>query len=352
MLKVLMCGNHPQNKGGMTSVINQIKAYDWKKENIKIIFIPTYKPGKKVTKTVFFGYSYLKILWQMIINKPDIVHMHMSYKGSFVRKYYIHILCKFFGVKDIIHLHGSEFEKWYYSSNEYIKKKIRKLLEEVSCVIVLGEEWEKVIRKITPDARIETISNGIKIPSKTVSWRKDKCEVLFLGVLILRKGVTDLLKAISLLDKKNRIGNMHFTIAGTGSEEERLKYECRKLNIEKVVTFVGWIDGEKKKYYLENSQIMVSPSYNEGLPISILEAISYGMPVVSTDVGDISHVVRNNKNGILVKPGDIDGLAEALLNVSKEENFINMSKMSKKIAEEDYNLDHFYCKLKNIYFKL
>lgn len=352
MLKVLMCGNHPQNKGGMTSVIKQIRDYDWSKENIHIDFIPTYKPGLAITKTVYFCYSYMKIFWKIIVDKPDVIHMHMSYKGSFSRKYYIHLMCKLFHVKDVIHLHGSEFKKWYDFSSKKKQLKIRKLLREVSCFIVLGKEWENVIKNIEPLTNTEIISNGIKIPSRRVEWQENKCEVLFLGVLIPRKGVFDLLQAIKKLEDDEKIENIHFTIAGTGIEEEKLKKECNKLNLVEKVAFVGWVDGDRKKYYLENCQIMVSPSYNEGLPISILEAISYGMPVVSTNVGDVSHVVRNNVNGKLFEPGDINALKEALSHVTKKENFKKMSKESRRIAENEYSIDIFYQKLKNIYLNL
>ncbi|WP_373483682.1 glycosyltransferase family 4 protein [Acetobacterium sp.] len=349
MIKILMCGNHPTNKGGMTSVINQICEYDWKQDDIQLSFIPTFKPGNSAVKILFFCCSYFKLISKMICDRPDIVHVHMSYKGSFTRAFSIHLLCKLLGVKDVIHLHGSEFEKWYDSSSELKQKKIRKLLRECSQFIVLGDKWKKVISRIESTTKIYVISNGIKIPEKTVQWRVDCCKILYLGVLIPRKGLSDLLNAIKRLKDTGSISNMHFIIAGTGSDEKKLKTEVEKMHLNDKVEFVGWVSGDKKTYYLEHCQVMVSPSYNEGLPISILEAASYGMPIVATDVGDIASVVLDNISGFLIRPGDIEALTDALGKVSMKENYKNMSINARCIAVDKFSIDIFLKKLFEVY---
>ena len=349
MIKVLMIGNHPSNKGGMTSVINQIRNHRWTDEGIELSFIPTYYPGNPIRKTLCFAASYTRILWRFITAKPDIVHMHMSYKGSFSRKNAVHRLCKAFHVKDIIHLHGSEFAKWYDSADSKLKAEIQKLLEECSCFIVLGEKWKEVIRRIAPAANVRIISNGIEVPKETVCWNDNRCQVLYLGVLIPRKGVSDLIDAVSVLNRNGELKNQVFVIAGTGEEEEKLKNQTEEAGLNGIVQFAGWVSGEKKDELLRSSQILVSPSYNEGLPISILEAASYGMPIVSTDVGDISAVVRDGKNGILIKPGDTDALAKGIENVSNRDTFSRMSAESRKIIEENFSIDVFLRNIRQAY---
>ena len=352
MINVLMVGNHPSNKGGMTSVINQIRSHDWTEDNVDLSFVPTFFPGNPLKKSLFFAYAYLRIFARMLIKRPDIVHMHMSYKGSFTRKYQIHKLCQAFGVKDIIHLHGSEFEKWYNEVDEKKKADIVRLLNEASAFIVLGEEWETVIKRITPDANVIVISNGVEIPTETVSWNDKNCTVLFLGVLIPRKGVSDLIKAIKEIRDSKQLGLLKFVIAGTGEKEEELKREAYDAGLADVVSFTGWVSGDKKKQLILDSQVLVSPSYNEGLPISILEAASYGMPIVSTDVGDISSVVKDGVNGALITPGDIDGLVNGILSVSSPEAFQRMSRNSRQIIEDSFSIESFYMKLKKLYQNL
>ncbi len=352
MIKVLMVGNHPSNKGGMTSVIGQIRSKEWTQEGIELTFIPTYFPGNPIKKVLFFGIAYFKILIRFFFNKPDIVHMHMSYKGSFTRKNAIHKLCKLFRVKDIIHLHGSEFEKWYYASKEEKRKKIKRLLSECDRFIVLGEGWKNIVNRIEPAAPVTIINNGIEIPEEMVSWNDTCCQVLFLGVLIPRKGLRDLVKAVSILKDTGKIGILHFVIAGTGEEESVIKNLVKEAGVDDFVSFAGWVSGDKKKELLLKSQVLISTSYNEGLPISILEAASYGLPIVSTDVGDISSVVKNGINGFLFEPGDVDAIIDALKNISCCDRFKQMSIESRKIIESTFSIELFYRRLMKLYQEL
>lgn len=352
MVKVLMCGNHPSNKGGMTSVISQIMSHDWKKDNIQLKFIPTFYPGNNVIKAMYFAVAYIKVLFALLFFRPDIVHMHMSYKGSFQRKYLIFKLCKRFKIKVIIHLHGSEFEKWFNSANYKTKKKVRYLLRESNAFLVLGEKWKSVINTIEPLANTIVVRNAIAIPDTMVQWNDAYCQILYLGVLIERKGLDDLLYALDILKVNNKLDGIKVAIAGSGSEEIRLKKICKQKKLEKYVTFYGWISGKEKERLIKDSQVMVLPSYNEGLPVSILEAISYGMPVVATDVGDVSAAVHNEQNGFIVSPGDIDALAQKLGEVSQKGYFIRMSRESRKIAQELFSEDVFFSILRECYFGL
>ena len=171
-----------------------------------------------------------------------------------------------------------------------------------------------------------------------------------MGILIERKGVADLLKAVNKIALDKKVNNMRLVIAGTGKEEEKLKQMSKDLDIDQYITFAGWTSGEKKCELLRNCQLLVLPSYNEGLPIAILEALSYGMPVVATDVGDISSAVKDNKNGYLIQPGDYSQLAIALEKIaSSRELYIKMSDASRDIAEKAFNEKVYFKQLKVCY---
>lgn len=344
-----MVGNDSSVKGGITSVINQIMSYDWKAHGVDMKFIPTYNETNNFKKILFFVQAYQGIKKQIKENKPDVVHIHMSYKGSFTRKYLIHKLCKKNNIPDIIHLHGSEFKKWYDEVNEKKKSEIRTLLCEAKACIVLGEKWNDLIKEIEPKANTVVVSNTVHIPGETVRW-EEPVKFLFLGVLIKRKGVSDLLKAIKLL--KDELGAQKFkvVIAGSGVEEENLKIESHTLEIDNVVEFVGWIDGERKTRLLKSCQLLVLPSYNEGLPIAIIEAMSYGMPIVSTDVGDIPSAVLDGENGFLIKPGDISGLKERMRKViSSKSLYSELSLNAKKVCQSRFSDEYYFNMLASLY---
>lgn len=345
-MRVLMCGNHPKNTGGMSSVIQQIRTYNWGEHNVKLKFIPTFYPGNNFVKVFYFSFAFIRVLTQIIFVKPDIVYMHMSYKGSFTRKYSIHLLCKLLGRKDVIHLHGSEFLQWYNKLNNKKQNKVKKLLRECDCFIVLGEKWKNIIEKIEPKAKTVVINNSVCIPEAITKWNETFL-LIFLGVLIPRKGLKDLLNAISQLDTKN---NFKLIIAGTGEQEKELKEMTELLSINDKVEYVGWLDAIAKIQLLKKSQVLVLPSYNEGLPIAIIEAMSYGLPIISTDVGDISTAVIHGENGFLFRPGDVDTLTSLLDQIiNNRVLWEKFSARSKGIAKEKFSEYIFFEKLTDIF---
>ncbi len=349
-MKVLMIGNNPKVKGGITTVISQLLEHNWKQEDIQMSFLPTYIDKNPILKLVYFAGAYIRILVQMIINKPDVAHIHMSYKGSFTRKYMIHKLCRCFKVRDVIHLHGSEFKMWYDNMPKK-QAKIRRLLREASAFIVLGDEWAKRIRDIEPNTNIIIVNNTVAIPDSKTQWSNNPFKVLFLGVLIQRKGVSDLLDAIALLKMEIKLDNVEFVIAGSGQEESKLKEQCSALDLHDCVKFLGWTDGDKKVELLKDSQLMVLPSYNEGLPMAVLEAMSYGLPVVTTNVGDIPLVVKEGINGCIVNPGDITGLKEGLKMIicSGKEEWQQFSHNSRDMIEKSFNDKDYYEQIAKAY---
>ena len=348
--KVLMVGNHPSVKGGITSVINQLLEHDWSAYNIEMCFIPTYSETNNIKKTLFFFVAYIKILSVFLFQRPDVVHMHMSYKGSFKRKYMLHRLCRCFKIRDVIHLHGSEFEKWYLASDTALQAKIRRLLFESSVFVVLGEKWNQTIKRIEPETNTVVVSNTVCIPREKITWNGEDKQILFLGVLIRRKGVDDLLQAIAQLVQSNRDVGMKFVIAGSGEEESALRRKSKELGLDDFVSFLGWTQGKEKDKLFLKSHLLVLPSYNEGLPISILEAISYGMPVVATDVGDISSAVMEGKNGYLIQPGDINGLADRIEQVfASISDYQAMSQESRKLAEQRFSDATYFAQMKACY---
>ncbi|MDF2943016.1 MAG: glycosyl transferase, group 1 [Herbinix sp.] len=352
-MKVLMIGSNPSVRGGITSVVTQLLDHDWRKDGIDMKFIPTYLEAGTCKKLLYFIQAYIKIVWSLITFKPDLLHIHMSYKGSFQRKYMIHKLCKRFGRKDIIHLHGSEFKKYYEESRNKTKSKIKELLRDCDSMMVLGEEWDTQVKGIEPAAKTVVVRNAVKIPSETVEWCNDFCQVLFLGVLTKRKGVHDLLDAVAMLEKQGALNKIKFVIAGSGVEEEALKKKCSEMQLEGYVEFLGWTAGKKKIELLKHSQVLVLPSYNEGLPIAILEAISFGLPVISTRVGDISSSVIDCENGYLITPGDVSSLATMIGRIiSDKELYLRLSRNARKLAEEKFSEEKFFDLLKEHYFNL
>lgn len=351
-MKVLMIGNHQSVHGGITSVIQQILKFRWKNDQIDMSFIPSYIGGNALQKIAYFFKAYNKIKKELKYNKPNVVHIHMSHSGSFDRANMIKKMCEKYNVSVVIHLHGSEFKKFYNRSSGNKQEEICKFFSDVYAVIVLGENWKEFILSISPKANVCILNNSIAIPKTGVKQSKTDINFLFMGVLIKRKGVIDLLEAINQLKKEGKLDkiNVKFNIGGSGEEYEKLAKYVEENGLEKYIEFLGWVDNENKENILKKNQVFVLPSYNEGLPIAILEALSYGMPIISTNVGSIDEAVYNDKNGYLLKPGDIEELKNKL--TALIDNFDLREKMgeeSRKIAKEKFDENQYYNNLIKIY---
>lgn len=352
MIHVYMMGSAPSLRGGMSSVVKQLLQHDWGKE-IDIHYIPTHTAGTVCKRSCLFIKSYMQLLFLMMFRKRkiDIFYLHMSYKGSFSRKYLIYKLANAFGKKVLIHLHGSEFRQYYENASTARKQRISELFTGSAGVIVLGEYWRKYIRNIAPEAKVEVVQNAVVIPNQVSVWNSEPTQLLYLGVLIPRKGVKDLLDAMHSLtehDTKTQ-KNIRLVISGTGAEMESLQEQCRMLHLEQYVDFVGWVDGEKKKELLMNSQCLILPSYNEGLPVAILEALSFGVPVVSTDVGSIREAVEDGCNGHLIPKHAPDQIAAAVLDIIKDPlRWQEYSRAARQTAVRKFNETEFFERIKTI----
>lgn len=348
-IRILMCGSDRKEKGGMNSAIDQLMDHNWG-ENYRFLYLATHVTGNRVKKIFFFIRAYIKLHKLIKEDFFDIIHIHMSYKGSFYRKYYVAKLCKKYDKKIIIHLHGSEFKDFYNRGNKKRKARIKKMFSSANITIVLGKYWEKFICSIAPEANVVVINNAVVIPDVPEKSVKDKRVLLFLGALIQRKGVMDLLKAAKSI-RNDGIDNFKLLIAGAGEEEKKLKEYVKENNMSDIVNFIGWITKEQKPKLLENSDVLILPSYNEGLPIAILEAMSYGLPIISTAVGSIAEAVSGN--GFLIKPGDVDALTDRLKTIiCRDELFIEQSRKSRQIAKERFAESIFFRKIEDIYIKL
>ena len=347
MVKVLMIGPNKLENGGISSVVNSY--YDVgldKDKNLQLTYLDTFKSGSLLKKISVFLKSI--IVFRNNIKENDIVHIHMSYRGSFYRKSIFVLMSKYKNKKVIIHIHGSEFKKFYDKSNNFIKKYIENTLNKADYVLALSEEWRENLISIAPKSRVEILHNSIIVPKYDYKNYKFK-NILFLGRLGKRKGVYDILKVANSISSK--FPDCKFILAGDG-EIENVKKICNDLSINNII-IPGWISGYDKVNLLKEATIYILTSYNEGMPISILEAMAYKLPIISTKIGGIPQLIDNGVEGFLVDAGDILGLENSINKLLESEELRkNMGENSFKKVEKDFNLVKNIEKLKSIYKSL
>ena len=318
-MKVLMVGPARSVKGGMTTVVdNYYKAGLDKKVDLK--YIESCNDSNKVSKLIkeIKGFNEYK----KNIKDYDVVHIHMASRRSTFRKGKYVRLAKKYGKKVIIHIHGAEYKKFYDECNSSQKEYVRETLNLADKVIVLSEEWEDYFKELVEKKKIVVLYNTIVLP-KDFEKKLDTNKFLFLGRIGQRKGIYDLLDVFEKLVKE--FPKIKLYVGGDG-EVEKFQSLIKEKKLEKNVEYIGWTTGKKKEKYLKDCSFYLLPSYNEGMPMSVLEGMAYKNVTLSTYVGGIPKVIQNEKNGIIINPGD----KEAIYSYLKE--LLNNEKMRKKLS--------------------
>jgi glycosyltransferase involved in cell wall biosynthesis len=300
--------DYHNHRGGVGAVIDVYSRYY---EDFN--FIASHKTGSALYKSFVFFLSLFKIIATLFSNrKIKIIHIHGASYGSFYRKYIIFIICKhFFRKKIIYHIHGGEYQVFYKKSNILSKQLIKNFLAKADIVLCLSQSWVEYFGQNYNIKRLEILPNIIDYPLLNEQHARSEAIIfLFLGLICKEKGIFDLIEVIAE-NKEQYTGKIKLIIGGNG-EIQHLRDLINKYHIEDIVEFLGWISSNEKSDILNNADVYILPSYHEGLPISILESMSYGKAVISTKVGGIPEIVRDNENGLLINPGDLEAIKQSL----------------------------------------
>ena len=347
--RVLIIGPSPlKSKGGMATVIQEMLESEILNNDFDLEMHESYRDGNIFYRLIFSIYSFIKFLF--IYKKYDIFHIHMASYGSTFRKgLYINIL-KNKGKKTILHIHGAEYLIFYNKLPENKKLKVKRIWESADKIIVLSEQWKKDFFKIFNLENIVVINNGINIKKLKLAnsiIEDSRNNFLFLGRLGKRKGAYDLIEAMENIIKK--FPKIKLYMAGDGEVEE-IKKLIQDKNLRENIVVVGWADFNKKIDLLNKVATVVLPSYNEGLPMTILEGMAVGKVIISTNVGGIPEVVINDENGLVIEPGDVSSLLKAMERVLIDVEFIKKcSKNNVKKIEEKFSMEKMHIEIRNIW---
>jgi glycosyltransferase involved in cell wall biosynthesis len=169
------------------------------------------------------------------------------------------------------------------------------------------------------DRKISVIGNGVDTNFFVPEKRKDMkgAYIIYTGRLDSRKGLVDLIASSEYVCQEHT--NIKFILTGKGPMKKYLERRINDLGLKKNFYFAGFVDRSTLLKYYQNAIIYVLPSYYEGLPTTLLEAMSCGIPSIATDVKGSSELIEDGENGLLVPPGDPKRLAEAILRLLDDE---------------------------------
>ena len=342
-MRILMIGPVPPPFGGGMAAYMDIVLRSKLPDQVLLRTIDTtvaplyfkYRPLR-----VFLAMKFVAILmWRLVTFRPDILHVHTSAHAGFWEKAFFVRLGSIFNVPGILHIHGSEFQKFFSESSR--KQQIQAAMGRCERVIALSPKWGDFLGSIVPPQRVVVIENGIDLkPFRHRGGANEPVRILFVGTIGERKGLYTILQAIqkSALLKSSRVV---FHLLGGETfygDFEKVTNAFREASVTNA-HFPGVVFGEEKYRFFAESDIFILPSFNEGLPIALIEAMASSLPVVSTTVGGIPDLVKS-ENGFLIEPGDAGGLAEALEKlVSDPELRRTMGRTNRQKVEAEYSAD-------------
>lgn len=305
-ISVMMCGPSLRSKGGIAAAASTLLMQE-PLGRMGVGYIATWTDGPMYERVVTFLGSVLRLAkWA----KPGrVVHLHMASRGSFLRKATIQTLVRAKGARTIIHLHGAQFHTFAESAPDFLKRAIRRAFRRADVVIVLSESWRERVAAFSGRTDAVVVPNPVDIPRTSAAF-KDPRRVVFVGRLGRRKGVYDLLDAIRTLQESGR-DDVRWVLAGDG-DVSQCRRVARTLPYPDRVEIPGWVSGSDVEELLRESWVFCLPSYDEGLPVALLQAMAAGLACVVTPVGGIPEYVEDRVNGVMVPVGDARSLAAAL----------------------------------------
>lgn len=347
-MKICMIVPDASVKGGIASVVNGYRGSVIER-NHKIHYVESYQDGSKFAKLCKALCGYFQFLKVLFTDRPDVVHIHSSFGPSFYRKMPFIYLSRLADIPIVNHIHGAEFDSFYEKASASKKRRVRRVYRKCTRFIVLSKEWKEKIAQIVSADRIDVIENYCIWPKEIDQAKRQQGQILFLGALEERKGCYDM--PVIFESVKQKCPNARLVVAGDG-QMKQLKEAFDKKDLLSDVTFMGWVRGREKEKLLQQSTVFLFPSYHEGMPMAVLEAMGYGLGIVTTTVGGIPQLIAHGRSGFLETPGDLTAMAEDVSKLIQDEALCrNMGEQARKTAEQKYSLEIHLQKLEETYRK-
>lgn len=317
----------------------------------------------KFGATMIFAFFQLNIgLIKMLVKyRPNITYYYVTATmlGWLGKDIWVIMLSKLLGAKVVIHMRAGHFRKNYDQSNLIFKKIIKSILNITDFNLAqspsLAKQYDGLVENKTKIGYVYNMISGVQYnPKENANY--DENIIFFLGHLSHAKGYCDILKTMPRVVEE--FPDIKFCFAGTIIKDERNVFfnavngepminldpedvynELIKGKYDANYSYLGKLDELDKIEWMEKSNVFILTSYSEGFSMSVLEAIALGKPIITTPVGALKDVLQNDLNAILVNPGDINEITQAILKILRNKTFRNTLANSNKVLRENFTVD-------------
>jgi len=309
MVRVLHIGPDGRALGGIASVI-QTYTHPLTRGPLSVRQLATVNEGNRLRKLLVAAKAYVRAPFE--IKWADIIHIHTASRNSWRRKVPLVVLAKLQRRKLVIHVHGGGFVSFLDSMGRWRLWLNTRLLSLADCIVCLSTSKRAELSSHLSTVPVVIIPNPCRfVPSAVNVRRRPGVRILFTGLIDRSKGVFELIQAFALIVRECPRDMLKLTIAGGGKADACRRLACA-CGVEDKVLLPGWLESDALREAYAQADIYCLPSYVEGLPMGVLEAMAFALPIVASRVGGIPDIVDDGVHGLLVQPGGVNGIAGAL----------------------------------------
>jgi glycosyltransferase involved in cell wall biosynthesis len=303
----MVVGPDPRGAGGIAVVIGSLMTSPLR-EQYELVMVATHTDSGRLGKALRAVGGSTRAAALLAARRVDLVYLHSSSGPSLRRKAGVAALARLARRPYVLHVHGGAFDRYYRDAAGLEQAVVRKLLSGAALVIALSPTWQERLQLIAT-CRTTAIPNPVPIPDEPATLAGQPPRIVSLGRLGDGKGSRTMVRALAALGGQH--ADVRLVLAGDG-DAAAVREEAQRLGVSERVNLPGWIDPDERARTLSSATAFALPSRSEGVPVSLLEAMAYGLPAVTSPVGGIPDVFEDGRHGYFVQPDDPEALADRL----------------------------------------
>ena len=295
--------------------------------------------------------SPLALAWTILRRDATLVHLNTSLNArAFWRDAAYLLVAKLCGARVVLQKHGGTLER-FCGASPWKGFLVERILGLADAVVVLSRKELREYRDRLPRQNVVLLPNGIDLyPFRKLAHKAPggALRLIYIGRLAPRKGLGEILDAMALLRGRGVAATL--VVAGSGPDEAALRARAATLGLGEAVSFAGAAYGERKAALLAEADVLLLPSYSEGLPYSLLEGMAAGAVPVVTPVGAIPDVVERGRQGLYVPVGDAGAIAAAVTELAADrEALARMAAASRTRVASAYSVERLAADFASLY---
>lgn len=312
--RVLHVGPLPPPVGGMATVVQALTSALKGQWDVRILnTVKTTPINRSFVQAVT---SQLRLMGRLVgvclVWRPNIVHVHTCSWFSFWRSAVDVVIARSLGRHVVLHVHGGQFAEFLASLPPFKQGLARRVFALCHGVIALSDGWKGVLDRWCDPERVVVVPNGVALQPVRHAAPGEVFTIICLAALDPQKGQADLLRAVAKLPDRDNYRVALLGPEAVPAECRRLEMLAQDLGLDAQVDLPGPVSGDVKEAWWDRADCFCLPSHHEALPMSMLEAMARGVPVVTTRVGAIPETVKDGREALLCEPGDLGALGANL----------------------------------------